>query len=160
MESIAPGAFHGAGWPKTLCPGNTDLKDAREDSVGNPNVSCGGKRKRKQTVWCGNRHRKIYAKCEHLVFGVNQQRIDDALANGNSAEKALASLLNAYETKKSFLNFISIVHLNRAITNTYGQQPFEMAASSAITYFQGLTSAPTDSAFRGLLEQWGFIMTP
>src|SRR5262245_34612901 len=35
-----PGTFHDSGWPGTLCPPNTSLKDYHEDVVGDPDPAC------------------------------------------------------------------------------------------------------------------------
>lgn len=155
-----PGAFHGSGWPETLCPPNTSLKDTHEDSVGDRNPICWFQRSLQMTVVCGIQGRDIFSSCSSLIFGINQARVDAAISVGTPRERALGLLLNSYTNRQSLVPLSHRLLLSRAILNTYGASPFETAAGQAKSYLDGLVSAPSENEFAEELSKMGFILTP
>jgi hypothetical protein len=155
-----PGAFHDSGWPEALCPPNTSLKDAHEDSVGDRDPVCWFQRKLQMRVVCGIQGRDILSSCSSLIFGIDQARVDTAISVGTSPERALALLLNSYTNKQSLVSLSHRLLLSKAILSTYGTSPFETAAGQAKIYLDSLVSAPSEIEFAEELSKMGFILTP
>ena len=155
-----PGAFHDPGWPGTLCPPNTSLKDYHEDTAGGRDPACWFHRTLQTTVVCGTQGRNIFSSCGSLIFGINQARVDTAISVGTPPERALGLLLNSYTNKQSLVSLSNRLLLSTAILNTYGERPFETAAAQAKSYLDSLVSGPSETEFAGGLSKTGFILTP
>jgi hypothetical protein len=155
-----PGFFHDPDWLRRLCPRNTSLKDYHEDVVGDPDPVCWLQRNLQTTVVCGKQGRSIFSSCSSLIFGLNQARVVTAILIGTRPERALGLLLKSYAKKQSMISLSNRLLLNTAILNTYGEQPFEIAAAQAKSYLDGLGSAPSENKFAEQLSKMGFILAP
>src|SRR5262245_2199689 len=159
-DEYCPGASHDEGWPGTLCPPDTSLKDYHEDLVGGHDPACLFQRKLQTAVVCGTQGRNIFSTCSALIFGINQERVDTAISVGTPRERALGLLLNSYTSKQSLFSLSNRLLLGTAILSTYGEQPFATAAAQAKSYLDSLVSAPSEIEFAGELSKIGFILTP
>jgi hypothetical protein len=157
-QKYCPGAFDGP--IERLCPPNTSLKDYHEDVVGDHDPACWLQRRLQTTVVCGTQGRNIFSSCRSLIFGLNQARVVAAILVGTRPERALGMLLKSYANKQSLISTSNKLLLSTAILNTYGERPFETAATQAKKYIDSLVSAPSEIEFSDALSTMGFILTP
>jgi hypothetical protein len=82
-----------------------------------------------------------------------------AILVGTQPERALGLLLKSYANKQPLISLSNRLLLSTAILNTFGEPPFETAATQAKSYLDSLSGAPSDNEFDGQLSKMGFILT-